>query len=438
MAKLSRRPGAAGGGRPARGRFLTNAGLLATGASTLAVARTAHAAGSDVLRIGLVGCGGRGSGAAADALGADPNTRLVAMGDAFADVVHSSREQLRKLHSERIAVDDDHCFAGFDAYRKVIESDVDVVLLATAPHFYPIHLRACIDAGKHVFCEKPHAVDAPGVRTIQAACEEALQKNLAVVSGLCWRYHHALRETIERIHDGQIGRVLAVQSTYNSGGRWHRGRQPDWSEMTFQMRNWYYFNWLSGDIPGLNLVHNLDKIAWVLGEKPPERAWGTGGRQVRTEPKYGDIYDHTAVVFEYDDGLRLHGYCRQQNGVHNEVSDVIFGTEGRAEMLKFRIDGKRPWRYRGPKCNMYDVEHQELFASIRAGRPINNGLYMTRSTMLALMARMANYTGQVIKWQEAWDSPQRLAPAKYRFDADPPTMPQADGRYPVPMPGIGA
>ncbi len=426
--------------RPSRRGFLKTSGVAVGSAALggLAIGRSAHAAGGDTLRIGLVGCGGRGSGAAANALGADKNTKLVAMADAFADRLEGSLERLAKLKGDQVAVDPDHRFVGFDAYRRLLQSGVDVVLLATPPHFRPAHLEACVEAGVHVFCEKPVAVDAPGVRVVQAACDKAKQKRLSIVSGLCYRYHPGVRETLKRVEDGGVGRIVAIQETYNCGPPWFRNkpRQSPWTEMEYQMRNWYPFTWLSGDHNVEQHVHSLDKAAWALGDQPPVRAWGSGGRQVRSEDAIGQIFDHHAVVYEFADGVRVYSHCRRQAGCSNDVSDHILGTKGRCDVLKHRIEGETPWHYEGPKGNMYDLEHQALFASIRGGTPINNGLYMARSTMWAILGRMVTYTGRTITWEQALQSQESLAPAAYRWDADPPVLPDKNGNYPIAVPGV--
>lgn len=421
-----------------RRTFLKSTTIAAAGAAvgSLGIGRSAHAAGSEVLKIGLVGCGGRGSGAAANALVADPNTKLVAMADAFPDRIETALNGLQKRFKDRAAVDRDHQFVGFDAYQKVIASDVDVVLLTTSPHFRPIHLKAAIDAGKHVFCEKPVAVDAPGVRSVLATSEEAAKKKLNLVSGLCWRYDLGVKETMKRVLDGAIGDIVAIQETYNTGTLWQRPRQPDWTEMEYQMRNWLYFTWLSGDHNVEQHIHSLDKAAWAMHDEPPVRAWGLGGRQVRTDPKYGDIFDHHAVCYEYANGVRVYSYCRQMAGCSGDVSDIFLGTKGKADILKNRIQGPQEWRYRGQKPSMYELEHQALFAAIRAGQTINNGLYMCRSTMLAILGRLATYSGKTITWDEAINSKISLAPSKYTMDATPPTVPDKDGKYPVAVPGV--
>lgn len=413
---------------------LTAAGVLASG---LSIGRSAHAAGDDVLKVGLVGCGGRGTGAAANALGADQNCKLVAMADAFGDRLQSSLEALQKDKGDKVAVDKDHCFVGLDAADKLIQDGgVDVVLLCEPPHFRPMHLKAAIEAGKHVFAEKPVAVDAPGVRSVLESAEKAKQKKLNLVAGLCWRYDSAVRETMKRILDGAIGDILTMQETYLTGTLWQRPRQPTWTEMEYQLRNWLYYTWLSGDFNNEQHVHSLDKAAWAMHDEPPVRAWGVGGRQVRVDPKFGNIFDHHAVVYEYKNGASLYAFCRQTAGCYSDVSDNFVGTKGRANVIPHsKIEGANPWRYKGPKPSMYDVEHQELFGAIRSGNPINNGVYLARSTMLAILGRMVNYTGQTLTWDQAINSQETLAPTGYTFDANPPILPDKDGKYPIAVPG---
>ncbi len=406
-------------------------------ASTLPLARSAHAAGDDTLKIGLIGCGGRGTGAAANALEADPNTKLVALADLFEDRLQGCLKSLQARNDPRVAVDSEHCFVGFDAYQKLIDSGVDVVLLASTPHFRPRHLKAAIDAGKHVFCEKPVAVDAPGVRSVLASAEEAKKKNLSLVSGLCWRYHNGVKETMQRILDGAIGDVVTIQETYNTGALWTRDRQPTQTEIEYQIRNWYNFTWLSGDHNTEQHVHSLDKTSWAMGDEPPVLAWGLGGRQARRgAAKYGNIFDHHAVVYEYANGCRVHAYCRQQAGCANDTSDNFTGTKGTANILKHQIKGENPWRFKGNGGNMYVLEHEALFGSIRKSEPINNGLYMARSTMLAILGRMVNYTGQRLTWDQAINSKEELMPSKYSFDGKPPILPGEDGLYEIAVPGV--
>jgi predicted dehydrogenase len=414
MAMTSRRPVPA-----TRREFLKG---TAAAVAAAAVAQHAYAAGGDTLRVGLVGCGGRGTGAAGQALNADRAVKLVAMGDAFEDRIQQSLNTLKSdaKIAAKIDVPPERCFTGFDAYQHVIAAS-DVVLLATPPHFRPLHLAAAVDAGKHVFAEKPVAVDAPGVRSVLVTCERAKAKNLAVVSGLCLRYYDPFRETVRRIHDRAIGDVHTLQANDYRGRIWVKPRQPDWTDMTWQMRNWYYFTWLSGDFNVEQHVHFLDVCAWVMKNEYPVKAVGLGGRQQRTGPEYGHIYDHFAVTYEYANGAKLFSNCRQQVGCANDMSAHFAGTNGRADLSERKNGqvihaGEHPWAYGGAENDLYQTEHDELFAGIRQGRPINNGEYMAKSTLLAIMGRMAAYTGQVITWEKALNSKEDLSPPRYDWD----------------------
>jgi predicted dehydrogenase len=426
--------------RSSRREFLRSAVKSSAAAvGALSLARSANAAGSGAIKIGLIGCGGRGSGAAQNAMRSGKDVRLVAMADIFAQRLTVSRELLRQAPEQReqVAVDDDHCFVGFDAYQRLIQSGVDVVLIAAASHFHPLHLKAAVEAGKHVFCEKPHGIDVPGLKAAMAAGELARKKNLCLVSGLCWRYDPGVREAMARIRDGAIGEIVAVQETYLTVPYVLRQREPGWSELEYQMQNWYHFNWLSGDQTSQQLIHSLDKASWALGDRPPLRAWGMGGRQVCVEPKYGDQFDHHAVVYEYADGRRVFGYCRDVPACYSETSDVIFGTKGRAMLPSVpRIEGEKPWRYKGPKSSMYDVEQQELFDAVRSGKTIHNGDYMFLSSMLAILAQMACYSGQAITWEQALRSESTWSLPRYAWNVEAPVKPDADGRYPTAMPGV--
>ncbi|MBN2292511.1 MAG: Gfo/Idh/MocA family oxidoreductase [Pirellulales bacterium] len=422
----------------ARRDFLKSTAVAASAAAvgSLSLGRAAHAAGSDILKVGLIGCGGRGTGAAANALTADTNTKLVAMGDVFENQVQNSIKQLKKNAgiAPRVAVDDGHCFVGFDAYTKVIESGVDVVVLATPPAFRPEQLKAAVDAGKHVFCEKPVAVDAPGIRSVLESSRKAKEKNLSIVSGLCWRYDNGVKETMQRVLDGAIGDIKSMQETYLCGmvGRSVQ-RTPQMSEMEYQMRSWYFFNWISGDFNVEQHVHSLDKASWLMGDKPPIAAWGIGGRQT---PKLGNIYDHFGVVYEYADGVKLHAYCRQQSGCWSDVSDQYIGTKGTVNVLKHTIQGENEWRFKGSGGNMYVLEHEALFKAIRSGKPKNDGHYMSTSSMLGIMGRMVGYTGKRITWDQAINSKQKLTLDKYAMDVNPPVMPNKEGKYDIAVPGV--
>jgi len=424
-----------------RREFLMRSSLLAAGsASALAIGRSAHAAGSDALRIGLIGCGGRGCGAAVNALAVDPSARLVAVADAFADRAENALKSLRSRAAGQVTVDAGRCFSGFDAYRRLLASGVDVALLAEPPHFRPMHIEACVDAGVHAFVEKPMAVDAPGVRRVLAAGEKARQKSLSFISGFETRYSEAAREAVRRVHDGNIGRLQAIQTTYNTGSLWHRGREPDSTEMQFQMRNWYYFTWLSGDHLVEQHVHYNDVICWLMREEPPLHAWGYGGRQVRTEAKFGDIFDHHAVVYEYADGTRAFCYTRQQPGCFNENSKLVFGTRGQLRAARdwsiHDLKGESLWRSAHAAKHPEVTCFEEMFAGIRSGKPINDSLAMARSTMHAILGRMATHSGQRITWEQALSSNLVLAPASYAWDASPPVLPGPNGHYPCPIPGL--
>ncbi len=404
--------------------FLKNSAVAAAG---LAVFKTSAAEEHGTLRVGLIGCGGRGTGAASQALNADKNLKLVAMGDAFEDRLEKSIKALQaeteknKDTAEKLDVPKENRFIGFDAYKEVIKR-VDVVLLATPPHFRPMHIKAALDAGKHIFAEKPVAVDAPGVRAVLAACEEAKRKNLSVVSGLCLRYHAPYQEMIKRIHDGDIGEIRSMQANDFRGPIWVKPRQPGWTDMEYHMHNWYYFTWLSGDFNVEQHVHMLDLCSWAMKNEYPASAIGTGGRQVRTGPDYGNIYDHHAVIYEYANGTKLFATCRQQPGCTGEISATIYGSKGTAYFSSrgSYIQTDKREKYAGESENMYQVEHNELFAGIRKNAVLNNGTYMSNSTLLAILGRMATYTGQRITWEQAMNSQEDLSPSGYDWDAKPP------------------
>ena len=411
----------------ARRDFLkTSAGLGAFSILSSGV----HASSASVLKIGLVGCGGRGTGAASQALRADKETELVAVGDMFDDRLQGSLAQLKGDGEigARVKVSPDACFTGFDAYKKVIDSGVDVVLLASPPGFRPMHIEAAVAAGKHIFAEKPVAVDGPGCRRVLEACRQAKEKNLAVVSGLCWRYDRPKRETMKRIHDGALGELHTLHTNYNVGSLWMRKRQPTWTDMEYQLRNWYYYAWLSGDHNVEQHIHSLDKCRWALKDENPIAAYGLGGRQVRNSSDFGHIFDHHAVVYEFKSGAKVFSYTRQQDGCYNDVNDYFQGSKGFCNVMKHTITGPDAWTYRrdGAEIDMYQSEHNELFASIRAGKPINDGEWMTHSSLMAILGRMATYTGKRITWEQALNSKEVLAPGTLVLDDQKlPTPPVA-------------
>jgi predicted dehydrogenase len=269
-----------------------------------------------------------------------------------------------------------------------------------------------------------------------ATCEQAKAKGLTIVSGLCWRYHHGMRETIKRVHDGAIGDIMAIQETYMVGPYHVHKRNPEWSEMEWQMRNWYHFNWLAGDQCLQQLIHSIDKGAWVMHDEPPVKAWGVGGRSACFGESFGDLFDHQAVVYEYANGARMYGICRNHLDCYNELSDTVFGTKGRADLIKHRIEGETNWQYQGPKSSMYDEEHKELFESLRAGKTINNGTYMVNSTVLALLSQFVCHTGKQLTWQQAMDSQYSVTLDRYDWDAQPPIKPKENGVYDIAIPGM--
>ena len=426
---------------PSRRSFLASS---AAGAVTLAaISKPLHAGafagGSDLLKVGLVGCGGRGTGAAEEALNADPGTELVAIGDIFEDAADRVRRSMTRMFNKdgaapRVTVSDDTCYSGFDNYLRVIEKS-DVVLLATTPHFRPQHLRAAVEAGKHVFCEKPVAVDAPGVRSVMESSEMAKAKGLSLVSGLCWRYHPAKLATFEQIKNGAIGDIVSMQCSYMAGGVWDPKRTRDQcpSEMEYQIRNWYYYTWLSGDFNVEQHIHSLDKMMWAMNDEVPATISGSGGRQVRTDAKYGNIYDHFDVVYTWPNGVKAFARCRHWPNCENEVEDYIIGTKGRVTVMSHKIEdhaGNLIWKYDGPDGDMYQIEHNELFASIRSSQPINNGDYMCKSTLMAIAGRMAGYTGQRLTWDAVLNSKEDLSPKAYEWTDNPVAPVAVPGKTP--------
>ena len=383
------------------------------------------------LKIGLIGCGGRGTGAAGQALHADKNVTLTAMGDVFEDQLKSSLAILQNKEPAKVQVDEAHRFVGLDAYQKVIDSGVDVVLLTTPPGFRPMHLKAAVAAGKHIFCEKPVATDAPGIRSVLESVESAKQKNLALVAGLCWRYNLAERALFKQVHDGELGDVRAVYATYYTGTVKPMPpasqRPSGMGDLEWQLRNWYNFGWLSGDGLVEQAVHAVDWMCWAMQDAPPLKAVAVGGRQIPSPG--GNIFDHFEVNYEFPGGARGFLGCRQQAGCANDNSATILGASGLGRELGFGgmpfVKGKTDWRYSGPRPDMYQVEHDELFASIRSAQPINDGVRMTHTTLAALMGRMAAYTGQEITWDMALNSQESIAPAIIAWDAPAPVAPMA-------------
>lgn len=396
----------------------------------------------DEVKVALIGCGGRGSGAADQALNTYDQgpVKLVAMADAFRDRLDGSHNQLKKKHADRVDVPEDNKFVGFDAYEKATAL-ADIVILATPPGFRPIHFEEAIAQGKHVFMEKPVATDAPGVRQVLAAAKEAKRKNLKVGVGLQRHHQAGYIETIGRLQDGAIGELIAMRAYWNGNTPWVRRRADlekragrPLTEMEYQMRNWYYFNWICGDHITEQHIHNLDVINWLKGDYPV-KANGMGGAEVRVGPDYGEIFDHHCVEFTYADGAKMFSQCRHQVGCWNTVSEHAHGSKGSARIDRYTIMGANPWRFRGKGKNPYQQEHDDLFRAIRNNEEYNEAEYGAKSTMTSILGRMATYSGKEIEWEKAIASEHSIMPESFEWDAPMKSNPGPDGMYPRPVPG---
>ena len=429
-----------------RRSFLSSTGGAVAGGAllgSLALERSVHAASSEEIKVALIGCGGRGTGAAAQALSTEGPVKLVAAADVFGDRLEGSLNNLKENHAGRVDVPEDRKFIGFDAYKDAI-SLADVVILSTPPGFRPYHFEEAVRQGKHVFMEKPVATDAPGIRRVLKAAEESKKKNLKVGVGLQRHHQKGYIETIKRLQDGAIGDIVSARAYWNGNTPWVRRRADlenrygrKLSEMEYQMRNWYYFVWICGDHIVEQHIHNLDVINWVKGGYPV-RAQGMGGVQVRKGIDYGEIFDHHAVEFEYADGSRMFSNCRHILGCWNSVSEHVQGTKGRADVNAYRIfgaDGR--WRHDGrDDKNAYQVEHDDLFNAIRNNLDFNEAENGAKSTMTAIMGRMATYSGKMLTWDEVMASEVDYFPNKIAWDALPKSLPGPDGMYAVPLPGV--
>lgn len=422
--------------------FLKTSAILTGGAMLSPFAMPgAYAAGSDEIKIAVVGCGGRGTGAVFQALATGYNIKLVAMADAFRDRLDKSYEPIAKKHPDMVDVPEERKFVGFDAYREAIKL-ADVVLLTAPPGFRPAHFEEAVRQGKHVFLEKPVATDAPGIRQVLAAAEIAKAKKLNVVAGLQRRYQSNYLETINRINDGAIGEVLGGQVFWNSGGVWVRPREAGQTEMEYQMRNWYYFNWLCGDHIVEQHVHNIDVANWVKGSYPI-KAEGTGGRMVRTGKDHGEIFDHHSVRFTYDDGTIINSECRHYPDADNRIDESFVGTKGGVYLNAsnqgkiWSHDGKQLYNHDGTgNINPYQQEHNELFEAVSKGEfKYADAERTAKSTMTAILGRLATYSGKEITWDEAINSDLSLMPERLAWDALPKVLPDADGYYPHAIPG---
>ncbi|MHC4627190.1 MAG: Gfo/Idh/MocA family protein [Planctomycetota bacterium] len=418
--------------------FMKTSAALSLGTMGMIGAR-AYAAGSDTLRIGLIGCGGRGRGAAMNILDAAPGLELYALADLFQEPLDSTFRQVSQTRPEspmakmgnKTNVTLERCFVGFDAYQKLINCGVDIVLMATPPHFRPIHLQAAVQAGKHSFIEKPVAVDPVGVRSVIVTSELARKKNLAIVAGTQRRHSNLYLEIIKRIHRGDIGRIVGGQTYFlihNTPwlGKHKRQRHPEWSDMEWQCRCWYWFNWLSGDHIVEQFVHSLDFMNWALGAHPVS-CIGVGGREVRKGPDYGNIYDHFSIEYEYPEDVRISAMCRQIDSCTDRISDRVVGSNGLAHLdgATAKIQGDRSYEYDGPVQNPQVQEHADMIAAIRAGQPLNHGKRIAESTLTAIIGRMSAYTGRALKWDWAMKASKLdLSPPHYGF-GDLPVRPIA-------------
>ena len=436
----------------------TGSSMLVAGgaiAGSLSIAQSAHAFGSDQIKIGLVGCGGRGTGAADQAMNTEGETKLVAMGDVFEDRLSQSLRSLSSRHAKKVDVPADRQFVGFDAFKKVIDSDIDLVILATSPGFRPLHFETAVNAGKHIFMEKPVGTDAPGIRRVLEANKIAKEKNLAVAVGLQRHHEKAYIETINRLKDGAIGDIIFCRAYWNSGGVWTRNRTASQTELEYQMRNWYYFNWLCGDHIVEQHIHNIDVINWLM-DGPPETAEGQGGRQVRKGADHGEIYDHHMIEFTYPNGVKMLSSCRHIPGCWNSVSEHAHGSRGYADISGGKIydaKGELAWSYGQGGRNGHQEEHHDLFALLRNGERPNEVEYGAHSTMTAIFGRMATYSGghgakgggRVLNYKDALNSDIALADFDKltSMDDEAPVKPNPEGAkkqmeqspYLVPMPG---
>lgn len=424
--------------QPSRRSFLKTSSTVAAGALfSTSIARTAHAAGDDQIRFVVVGCGGRGTGAADQIMNTKGNTKLVAVADAFERNAEQTIRSMSGRHKDKVDVPQERIFTGLDAYKKAIDVDCDLVVIATPPGFKPQQFEYAVSKGRHVFMEKPVAVDAPGTRRVLAAVEESKKKNLTVAIGLQRRHEPQYIETIQRIHEGAIGDIIAMRVYWNGGGIWYRNRQPNQSEMAFQTNNWYHFNWLSGDQICEQHIHNIDVGCWVKNAFPVE-CNGMGGREMREggDATKSQIFDHTFCEFTFPDGTKMFSQGRHLAGGWNYVGEFAHGTKGTADPSG-EIFGENAWKFSGQRLNGHQQEQHDLIEAMMAGKVYNEGEFGAKSTFAAILGREACYSGRVLKWDELLAKGKDLAPGidEYTLDSLPPVMPGEDGKYPVPVPG---
>ena len=408
-------------------------------AALAAVPAFGYAAGSDVIKVGVIGCGGRGEAAAMNAMNAGKDVRIVAMGDVLLDRAQEKRTALKLKYPDQMQVPDSQCFSGFDAYKHVIECS-DVVIIANAAKFHSFHAKSAIEAGKHVFVEKPHAIDPIGLKRMQAAVDMARQKGLSLLSGLQSRYHPGIIETMQRVHDGAIGDIVAIQETWLRPPYVLYPRRPGMKEVEYQASNQYHFHWLSGDDVPQTLIHNLDRTSWAQGNAAPLRCYGMGGRSTLHGEIYGSVFDHHSVVYDFPKGVRVYALCRTIDNCYEENSSLIMGTKGRCDLLGLRITGETNWEssLKKSKASAYDLEHVALFNAIRTGKPINSGDYMVRSTQIGVMGQLSCYTGKAVTWEQMEQSSffYEPLPENVSMEMEPPVKQGPDGIYPTYVPGV--
>ncbi|MBP8260120.1 MAG: Gfo/Idh/MocA family oxidoreductase [Verrucomicrobia bacterium] len=427
-----------------RGFLRTSAALAGTAwIGALDPARMAHAAGSSTLKLGLIGCGGRGTGAAGDALASDAGAELWAVADVFPEPIEACINSLAPKFQDRIQVPRERRFTGLNGYRGVIEN-CDVVLIACASRFHPDYALAAVQARKHVFVEKPAAVDVAGIEKILEADEQSKENGTGVLAGVTYRYHLGRREAVRRIQSGEIGDIVAIQSDFLRAPYRVVERRPEWSEMEYQFRNWYHFTWLSGDDIPQSLIHNVDSALWALGDAMPDHAYGMGGRSTHFQGSMGTSFDHHHVTYEYADGRCIYASCRTAAGCFGSNKDVFHGTKGRCHFAGFQapyftdLKGNVTWRAdeASSKRSPYEQEHLEFLQSIRAGRPLQRAKILAHSTLATVLGQLAVYTGRKITWKEALDSRFAFPPrGEITMGIEPPVQPGADGIYPVAVPG---
>ena len=424
-----------------RRNFLKGSSAAVAGvtlASGLTLARSAHAQGSDTIKVALSGCGGRGTGAVAQLMNADKNLKVIALCDAFEGKIAGAVTKLTKQYADQMDVPAERMFVGLEGFKDLVATDADLVVLATPPGFRPMQYKAAVEAGKNVFMEKPCCVDAPGYLSLLKTSKLADQKNLLVGVGLQRRHQPNYMDTIKRIQDGALGDVMMMRVFWNGGGIWNRPREAGMTEMEYQVHNWYHFCWLSGDNIGEQHIHNIDIGNWVMGDQHPVEANGMGGctaRYLEGNKGTGQIFDHHFVEYTYADGTKMYSQCRHMKGCYNSVSESIHGTLGTSN-ASGRIEGANEWKFDGKGVSGHQQEQTDLVATLRAGNRYNEGPYGANSSMTTVLGRTANYSGKTVKWDELVEKGVSEMPDNLSYDAPAPVQKGADGQYPIPMPGI--